>query len=241
MAYSSNASYTSPTNLAGTDFSVTLSNKTHLAITFQIDPKTIMRRAMPALFIIPVILSAALIPILLIPTITLGNSHSSYPIEMIIPIFIVVMVVCMVGVMFGAMGASSKRFQTFQLELDKETNKMNLYVQNPYLRSRYQASYLARIGQYMTSAWDLDKVMFRLIMPGERLGPGTGILRKIFKNSWLFMYGDASWLRPNILFASENAELAQSLMSTIDAFLRDGTGFTDQHADGLLSERPYFP
>lgn len=55
------------------------------------------------------------------------------------------------------------------------------------------------------------------------------------------MYGDQAWLLPNILLASENAEIAQSLMNTIDDFLRGGTGFSDQQSDGLLSERPYFP
>ena len=147
----------------------------------------------------------------------------------------------MCGLLFGTMAAQARKYQTLQLELDKEANKMNLYTPNPFLTSKYSSTYISRLGQYFAAAWDLDSMLFRLIMPGERAGPGMGFLRSILKNSWLVMYGDQAWLRPNLLLASENAEIAQSLMSTIDKFLRGNAGSKDEQGGGLLSERPYFP
>lgn len=195
---------------------------------------------MPALILVSVMFSVIFIPCIFL-ILSTNNRYSYDTFNLVFPILFIVFLVCMIGVLFGATASQAKKFQTFQFVLDKDTNKMTLYTPNPYLNYKYQRSYLARLGQYLTSAWDLDRMLFRLIMPGERAGPGMGILRGILKNSWLIMYGDQAWLLPNILLASENAEIAQSLMNTIDDFLRGGTGFSDQQSDGLLSERPYFP
>ena len=240
MSYSSNTAYTTPASLSGNDFSITLASNTHLVVTFQVDAKMMMKRAMLALICIPILLGCCFIPVL-IPVLSTYGRGTFYSFNLLFPILILVMITCFTGLMYGAAVAQSKKFKTFQLVLDKDTNKMTMYTPNPYLNYKYQRSYLARLGQYLTSAWDLDSVLFRLIMPGERAGPGMSLLRGIVKNSWLVMYGDQSWLRPNILFASESAEIAQSLMNTIDNFLRNTPGFNNNQVGGLFSEKPYFP
>ena len=195
---------------------------------------------------IPIIYFPIAIGVIILPAffglLTESIGHTAFYSGVLLPLMILpAFFICLVGVVFGVIAYQAKKLRSFQLVLDKDTNKMTLYTPNPFIRSMNYSFYISRFGQYLTAAWDLDRVLFRLIMPGERAGPRTSFLRGLLKRSCLVMYGDQGWLRPNLLLASENVELAQSLISIIDTFLRGRTGFKNDQDGGLLSERPYFP
>jgi len=178
--------------------------------------------------------------IMLIPLFVVIGEAPFMMFGFVAPVIVFVVIFCFIGLMVGTTAAQVKKFPTFDLVLDKVTNKMSLYAWNPYLRSgNYKMSILSRMGQYLTTAWDLDKILFRLIAPNERTGPGMIFYRGRLKNSWLVMYDDPTWLHPNLLLASVNAELAQALMRTLDNFLQGTNGYKMDVDEGLLAERPF--
>ncbi|HME55457.1 MAG TPA: hypothetical protein VKM55_24830 [Candidatus Lokiarchaeia archaeon] len=232
MAFSNNynRSYTAA-GLVGYDYSIRLASNSRLIVDFRIDQSLLRKRMMMPFIIMGIVFAAVFIPLFGGLFFTFGRSPY-FDIGAFSPllIYIVAMIVCF-GVLIGGLAVQVKRWQAFQLVLDKVTNKMTLYAQNPFIRGRYANRYYSRLGHYLASAWDLDKIMFRLVMPGERAGPGMTSFRIFLKNSCLVMYGNSDLNGTNILLASKNAEIARSLMGEIDAFFRGDASFKSDTDD----------
>jgi predicted neutral ceramidase superfamily lipid hydrolase len=171
MAYRSNYGYTSPIALVGNDFKVSFSSTTVLALTLHVDSKLYLRRSVFPLAFFPFFALIFIIPMAAMLLTPLTQSDLIF----IIPFsfFVLAMLVCLLGDSFETWASRAKKLTTFQLVLDKEANKMTLSVQSPLSRNDGQMLDSNRIGQVTTAAWDLNKVEFRLLPPGERSGPGT--------------------------------------------------------------------
>ncbi len=212
------SSYASSYSPIGSEYTIVARRDTHLIIECPADKKLLMKRVMGAFIAIFVIFSVYIVVMFGMLGFTL---FSSTPALIILPIILV----AFIGVLPAAMYLSmSKMAKPFTVELDKVANKMQMCTPNPYANQQGYArrNVYANFGQYFTIAWDLDKVVIRECLASEYSGPGAFSLKMVFKNKFIIVVTTVTWSYPVVFFASDRAELAQSLMGEIDGFLRGG-------------------
>jgi hypothetical protein len=217
----------------GSEFTVVNRRDTHLIIGCPADKKLLMKRFMGSIIAMLILLSVYIIIIFGI----LGQVIFTFtPMLIILPIILM----AVIGVIPAAIYASvSKLAKPFTIELDKVANKLQLCTPNPYAFQGYaRRNVYASFGQYLTVAWDLDKVVIRECLAGEYTGPGAFSLKMTFKNKFIIVVTTVAWSYPVVFFASDRAELSQSLMGEIDQFLR-GTSAPGGGWQGGENERPY--
>ncbi len=221
----------------GSEYRIVSRCDTHLIIECPVDKKLLMKRMMGSIIAVLIILGAYIVIMFVI----IGPiMMSATPVLIILPFFFMLII----GVIPGAMYGSLSRFAKFPftVELDKVSGKLQMCTPNPFLvpgMGYYtRHSVYASIGQYLTNAWDLDKVVFRACMAGEYEGPGGALLRMAFKNKFVVLVSPMPWSYPIVFFASERPELGQSLMGEIDRFLRTGP-LPAEAFRGSTGEQPY--
>jgi hypothetical protein len=218
----------------GSEYTIHTRRDTHLIVECPADKKLLMKRFMGSTIAMLIIYSVYIIIIFGM----LGPLMMSLtPMLIIMPIILM----AVIGVFPAAMYATvSKLAKPFTIELDKVANKLQLCTPNPYAaQGYYRRSTYGSSGQYFTSAWDLDKVVIRECLAGEYAGPGAFSLKMAFKNKFIVVATTATRSSfPVVFFASDRAELAQSLMGEIDRFLR-GAAAAGEGWQGGEGERSY--
>jgi hypothetical protein len=233
MAYNM-ATYTP----VGSDYTVVARTDTQLIIECQVDKKVIMKRLLGTCIAPIIILSVYCAVLLVILGIPIGMSSFS-PVSLLLPVMIIIIALVIPATLNSTV---SKMARPFTVELDKVANKVHVCMPNPYLTNNPRGTWgrgaYARLGQYFTLTWDLDKVMFQGFLAGEYTGPGSFTVRTSFKNMYLISLTTTTVAYPNVLFATGRAELAQSLVGEIDRFF--GTaGRYNWGSQGGGNEQPY--
>ncbi|NMC07279.1 MAG: hypothetical protein GYA24_18825 [Candidatus Lokiarchaeota archaeon] len=201
----------------GSEYTVTSRRDTHLIIGCPADKKLATKRMMGSFIAILVILSLYMFVLFGI----LGSM-----LFIMTPGLIVLPIVVM-GVM-GIFPASmyytvSKLAKPFTVEFDKVSNKLQLCSPNPFTAFGYaKRNAYYNYGQYITIAWDLDKVVIRSCPTSEYSGPFAFSVKFTFKNRFIIVVTTSDWSYPVVFFASERAEVTQTLLGEIDRFLREG-------------------
>ncbi len=217
----------------GSEYTIVARRDTHLIIGCPADKKLLLKRftgQFIGLFIVfgayIIVIFVAIGPLIMRVT----------PVLIILPIFLMAVIGIIPGTMYLTV---SKMAKPFTIELDKVANKLQLCSPNPYMAQGYaRRNAYAGYGQYLTIAWDLDKVVIRECLAGEYSGPGAFSVKMWFKNKFVILVTTTDWSYPVVFFASDHPELSQALMGEIDRFLR-GTSAPGEGWQGGGNERPY--
>ncbi|MBN2152639.1 MAG: hypothetical protein JW839_14390 [Candidatus Lokiarchaeota archaeon] len=205
----------------GSEYNIVVRHDTHLIVECPPDKKLLVKRFMGSFIAILIVLGVyvGIMCAMLIPLGGIGGGMA--PVIIIVPIiFIAVM-----GIVPASMYYTVSKFaKPFTIEFDKVANKMQMCTPNPYAAQGYynRRNLYAGLGQYMTTAWDLDKVVIRACPAEEYTGQGAFSVKWAFKHKFIIVVTTIAWSYPIVFFASDRAELAQSLMGEIDLFLRGG-------------------
>ena len=141
----------------GSDYRVVARRDTHLIVECPADKKLAMKRMMGSSIAIIIILA---VYIAVLFGIMIPQMLEMTPVFVILPIVLVAVMGLIPGMMYWT---ASKFAKPFTIELDKVSNKLQMCTPNPYAtQGNYNRHGMyAAMGQYMTIAWDLDKVVIR--------------------------------------------------------------------------------